>query len=372
MFNMKKKSLLNFVLVLMFSMIVISACKKDKGEATTNVPSKMTITIPSSLNEPGSSKKSDKGGIVPLKGNDIYANLRLFIGVGAGGAAIVDGIMLAVSIYNLTALTSPVSFKSNGDGLTKTLTVSKDGAFNGITYQWKMVIQDYNGSQALQLFFNTSPIKGVAIYQASKLNHKDWFSILHPNALVQIEYSEAEIKYQKQMIVTIAGLTPYGNSGLDNLKLFVGKNGDILDIYGNSNHPNCVIFDPNPLDGKGIDWAFVAHSNDRVNIGVAKVALPKCNLSDTALLFTKYSIHQVLTDELNHVFNNNIPADSLTKYLQNAETPGYFQGPPKNGFVSSGTNVPNIAEFTPAFLNLSGLKPYVPFDIKNLTLSFSK
>jgi hypothetical protein len=362
---MKKINLLNLALVMFLSFVIITGCKKEVKEV--NVPTKMTITIPSSLNQPGTTK-SAKAGVEPLKGNDIYSNLRLFIGVGAGGAKIIDDIIFAVKVYNLTSLKSPVSFRSAQDGNIKTLTVSENGDFHGTTYEWKMVITDEGGAKALELFFNTNPVKGVAIYQASKLNHEDWFSKVHPNAIVQIEYSEAEQKYEKQMIVSIAGLQVITANGLNNMKLFVGQNGDKLDIFGNSNHPTCIIFDNSHQNGR--DWAFVAHTNTTADVSVAQVALPETTVDVIdANFWTNYNIKKVLNDEIQKVYNGSAPQNILDEYLQNAEAPGYFKA--GVGFVSSGTNVPADAAFTPALINLSDLTPYIPVNIKNMTLPFS-
>ena len=51
-----------------------------------------------------------------------------------------------------------------------------------------------------------------------------------------------------------------------NLRMFVGKKANIVDVYGNSNHPRANLFNENAV---GFNYAFVASSDANENIAVA-------------------------------------------------------------------------------------------------------
>jgi midasin (ATPase involved in ribosome maturation) len=66
-------------------------------------------------------------------------------------------------------------------------------------------------------------------------------------AMFSVEYSEKGMgDYESYMIVKITDL-PVESATMpvcacNAIKLFVGKKGDIVDVYGNSNHPNARFF----------------------------------------------------------------------------------------------------------------------------------
>jgi hypothetical protein len=364
---MKRINFLNYLAAIALSLIVVTACKKDKTETKETpkkiVPTTMTVDVPSSISAQNLSK-SAKGN--ELKGDDIYRSLRGFVWIGANGAKIINGLCYIVQAYDLTKVTT-VTF-TGGDGKLKTLTMTQNPTIGGATWEWEMQVTDYDGSKALQFYWNVSPVKGVAIFQASKLNHTDIFSAIHANAIIKIEYSEAEANYSKQMIVTIDSLTLIHTNDPNKIKMFVGKrtSDGLLDVWGNSNSPNAKIYDQSHTGG--YQWAFVAHADQDVDIAVAKVSLPPCNYlkSDTSLWGT-YSIYNVLHKELTDLGANQATVD---EYVKNAKAPGYFMK--GTGFLSCGPVAPTTPSgFTTTFCDLSALFPYVPNEIKTLKVVFN-
>lgn len=363
----KKTALSGFVFIL-FMVVLFSGCKKEKDDVippvtTTQTPSTFKVDVPSSLNSPDSAKSINT--IDTLSGDDIYRNLRTFINVGCAAADVIQNIMTAIHSMSITTSMS-FTWTSNVDGRSKSFTVVQNQAFNGTTYQFRLTISD-GSSQAIQVFWNNSPVKGVAI-----ISPYDWdrthFGTQYSSTRYMVEYSEAgEGGYDKQMTVSIvqfpqlvAGFTNY----INNLKMFVGKKNNLLTIFGNSNHPSATLVDVN-LVGK--DYAFVAHSDANLNIGVAKVAITPSTVSTVTDIFNAYSVDSVLSSEIHTVYPAATQAQ-INSYLSYTDQPAYFVS--TQGFVSCGANIPGNTGFTTSFIDLSGLSPYIPSDIKNLTISF--
>jgi len=144
--------------------------------------------------------------------------------------------------------------------------------------------------------------------------------------------------------------------------MFVGKKGDVVDVYGNSNHPNAILFSGTP----GFNWAFVASGNDPKDIAVAEVGLPPSSLNSAErnVLLKEYSITNVFTHEINAVWPGINPS-LLGAYLKNTAAPGYFG---KKGFLSGG--VSPGTDWDALTSRLTNLKPYNPKEISNLTIAF--
>ncbi len=371
---MKKVNLL-IALAIIFSAIFVQSCKKDKEQSPDStesiLPKSFKVDVPEAISSANSQKSMLATNGDTLQGNDIYQNLRTFINVGETASDIVNSIMTTISVYNINhAMT--LSYQSNEDGRVKNLDVVESASFDGQNWQYQMTIVDANsatnndGGVALQIFWNVNPVKGIAIIKPYNLNRTE--SINYPDAIYRIDYSEAgELGYDKHMIVEITGI-PLEDPSVDpysisKLKMFAGKTGDIVDVYGNSVHPNATFIDTTE---KGFDWAFVASANQSLDIGVAEVGLPDDDLSSTdrnTLLVTN-SIKNVFTNQINIAYPN-IDTLSINNYLYNTEAPGYFNS---NGFVQGGT-APNT-DYTTLANNITNLTPYNPVDIKNLTISF--
>ncbi len=146
------------------------------------------------------------------------------------------------------------------------------------------------------------------------------------------------------------------------MKMFVGKKGDVISVYGNSDHPNAKFF----TDDSGFNWAFVAAGYESKDLGIAEVGLPPSNLDETSrdVLLDTYSIKNVFTDQINDAFPG-IDQDLIDLYLMHTEGPGYFTD---EGFVSGGT--PPSGLWSELELRIEDLTPYNPSDIANLQINF--
>ncbi len=371
---MKKINLL-IAIAVVFSAIFVQSCKKDKEQdpnATTSIlPKSFKVDVPEAISSANSQKSMLATNSDTLHGNDIYQNLRTFIYVGESAADIVDAIMTNIAVYNINhAMT--VSYQSNEDGRVKNLEVVESSNFDGQNWEYQMTIVDANsatntdGGLAVQVFWNINPVKGIAILKPYNLNRTE--SVNYPDAMYRIDYSEAgELGYDKHMLVEINGLPLEDPSvepwSISTIKMFVGKTGDIIDVYGNSEHPNATFID---TTSKGFDWAFVASANESSNIGVAEVGLPddELNSTDRTTLLVTNSIKNVFTTQINLAYPGLDSLD-VTNYLYNTEAPGYFNS---NGFIQGGT-APSTSYGT-LVSNIANLTPYNPADIKNLTISF--
>ena len=149
------------------------------------------------------------------------------------------------------------------------------------------------------------------------------------------------------------------------IRMFAGRTGDVVDVYGNSSHPNATFFSN---DNMGFNWAFVASGDDVKNIGVAEVALPPNSLDsdDRAVLMDDYSIRNVFTDEILSVWPN-IEQFQIDAYLVNTTPPGYFDG---DGFLNAG--VAPGAAWDPLAERLLDLTPYNPLGTTNLQVTFKQ
>jgi len=305
-----------------------------------------------------------------LQGNDIYEHLGNFINIGEGAAEIVEDIIHGIVKHNINR-PMILSFEGDDDGRIKNLEVVENQSYNGENWEFQLTITDAlnegneDGGNALQVFWNRSPVKGIALLKPSNIDVENDSEFA--DAVFSIEYSEAgEHGYGANMIVEIASLPMVDpledRYAMSSLKMFVGKNDDNIDVYGNSNHPNAIFFSGEV----GFNWAFVASGLEDVNIGVAEVGLPPSNLDEPgrAVLLGQYSIKNVFTNEINAVWPGLDPV-ILETYLMNTEGPGYFN---ENGFMMGGTS-PGEEWDVPAERILD-LSPYNPKEISELEILF--
>ena len=373
---MKKKSLL--FLLFCLALALFFGCKKDEEEPPKDniLPANMTIDIPESISNSSGGQKCTSEDIEPICGDSIYEMLRVFIYIGEASADLINEIATALNQYNINQAMSD-SYISDEDGRTKNFVVVENVTYNSVNWEFELTIADNeSGGKALQLLWNnTSPVKVIAILNPHNCNYND---NAPSDLMYKVEYSEVgDMGYEKHMIVSITNAPMEDTFSIDNLKMFVGKTGDIIDVFGNSNHPNAVLIDPNYTGG--FNWAFVARGDDVKDIGVAKVGLPPCiyeyNSADSIFDPGPYSIFNVLKREIKAYWKDSVDVtdqsvlDSLINiYIQNTQAPAYFND---NGFISCGTNIPtNPAGFTTEFIDLSGLTPYKPKDINDLVIEF--
>ncbi|NJK98354.1 MAG: hypothetical protein HC905_28625 [Bacteroidales bacterium] len=370
---------LAIAVILFLGSFFIQSCQKEEIVSPSEniiLPERFKVDIPSSI----SSSASLKSGSVmagtsadTLKGNAIYLNLITFVAVGEGAADIVQHIIGGIAMYHINKPMT-FTFESDDDHRVKNLVVKENATYNGKSWKYMMTISDAasvsnpDSGKALQIFWNPSPIEGVAILKPYNIDRSKNTNM--PDALFRIEYSEiADQNYDSHMIVDMAGLplSDLNMYAIKNLRMFVGKKGDIVDVYGNSDHPNARFF----TQDKGFNWAFVASGSASKNISTAEVGLPPCDLSESSrkVLLQDYSIKNVLTEQVNEwflqFFGVRPHPEDLNAYLKNADAPGFFN---KNGFVQAGT-APN-ADYASFVTRIGSLTPYSPKSVSSILINF--
>lgn len=365
--------------------LLIQSCELNDLQTpemkTGILPDKFMVDIPGSLStqmkSAGISMKSTECiQVDTLNGNAVYAHLTNFIAVGEAGAEIIQDIILAIALYDINQPMT-LSYESHDDGRIKNLVVEESGEYAGEIWEYMLLITDAasesdpDGGKALQVFWNTSPIEGIAILRPYHIDRKHDREAL--DAVVRLEYSEAGTsEYDAYMIVEIADmpmpdprLNPFA---LNSMKMYVGRDGDRVDVFGNSDHPNANFF----TDKVGFNWAFVASGFDSQDIAVAEVGLPPSLLDedDREVLLKDYSIKSVLTEEINQWFLETIglrpDSSDLAVYLHNADAPGFFAD---HGFVQSGVSPGE--EYNELLNQMELLAPFNPKSINELQIDFN-
>jgi hypothetical protein len=378
------KNILSLGLILL--VIMFQSCKKldlEKSKQDTGIlPARFKVEIPKSLSNSLVTTKSTKSAAAELqtqsdtlKGGEIYGMLNFFIAVGEGAADIVQHVIASIVIYHIDKPMT-VSFQSDDDHRVKNLVVVENAEFESRTWKYELTISDAlsvneaDSGKAIQVFWNTDPIEGVAILKPYNINRED-----NPNAvdaMYRIDYSEAGTdQYETTMLVEIANLPLPAASAdpfaLKGMKMFVGKNGDNVDVFGNSDHPNAKFY----TDRAGFSWSFVASGSSVQDIGVAEVGLPPSNLdeSDRTVILKEYSIKNVLTTEINQWFTDKFgfrpDSADLSGYLKNADAPGFFAD---HGFIQGGS-APD-ANYYPLVDRINILSPYNPKSVNELDIEF--
>lgn len=369
-----------FGLLAIASLSVFISCEskdEDPNAGYGILPQTFTVDVPSSLSY-GEFKSTSED---TLLGNEIYEHLKFFIAVGEGAAQVVEDIMFAIKVYKIENVVD-MTYLSDEDNRMKHLTVVSDVEYNGKVYEYKLTLTDLesesneDGGIAMQVFWNNNPVEGVALlkpYNIDRIADGD-----ARMAMYSIKYSSAGTdKYDETMTVQISGI-PIDQSdeySLETMKMFVGKKGDLVDVYGNSNHP-IAQFNKNDVESIGFNWAFVASADKDKNIAVAEVGLPPSNLesSDRSVILVENSIKNVLTREItNYVLEENpglvgfedLIAQYIAPYLKNTEAPGFFDA---SGFVQA-KDAPN-ADYTPITNRIGNLSPFVPAEVSALEISF--
>ena len=363
---------LNFILSFVFlATVFFTSCDKNPVEPADDniVPESFSVEIPSSLKSSTlKTTKSTQGDV--MTGNEIYEHLTNFIAAGDEAAKIVEAVIKTIRTYNLS---QPMSFSYEGDddGRTKNAVIVADSEFEGTTWNYQMTITDADsegnddGGVAMQIFWNVGTVEGVAIMKPYNIDQdtEDMFS----HAMFRIDYSEAGNNgYEQEMTVYISGITlpdalndPYA---METMKMTVGKDGNIIDVFGNSNHPNAVILQSEV----GFNWAFVAAGETDSKLGVAEVGLPPSGLvSDNRdVILGTYSIKNVFTNEITRAYPA-IDPNNLAIYLQNMQAPGYFNS---NGFVQGG--IAPSTDYNSISSSIEQLVPFNPSEVSNLKVEF--
>lgn len=360
------KSTTGFFVLL--AVMLLSSCEKDDFDPIkkhdTILPDRFKVEIPSSISSAYSLKA---GQVDTLKGNDIYQLLGAYIAVGEHGAELAQNIMLSIAVLNLNRPLE-LTFISDEDGRTKKLKIIENVQYEEATWHYQMTISDIEDGTSeigLQVFWRWDPLVGIAILNPYNIDRNT--EEIYTQTTFRIDYSEAgNLGYDAHMIVSFSGFplpNPLQNPfGLDKMKMFVGKTGDQVTVYGNSSHPNAKFFS----NETGFNWAFVAAADENLDIAVAEVGLPPIDLdaTDRETLLETYSIYNVLHDQILSVWPT-IDPEILNAYLYNTQAPGYFN---QNGFVQAGTAPSD--EYLPLKNYIQNLAPYNPAYILNMSIEF--
>ena len=341
------------------------------------LPESFSVKIPGSLtSETLKSAGMKSTSSEDPEGDDVYAMLAFFIYVGEQSADLVEDIILSIAIHGINK-PMELSFVSDDDSRLKNLTVINDAEFEGELYEHGLTITDAeseseeDGGKAMQVFWNTNPVNGISIIKPFNLDRRSSGTFL--NTMYRVEYTnKATVNYDESMVVMISGLPLADPSAdrfsLETMKMFVGRKGDAVDVYGNSNHPNAYLFNE---DNVGFNWAFVASGYTNVDMGVAEVGLPPSDLNDDSreTILGDYAIKQVFTNEINDWFiaNFGVKPDSadLSQRLQHVDAPGYFAD---GSLVQAGT-MPG-EEYAEIDSRITSLSPFKPSEVSTLVLSF--
>ena len=359
------KNIKVITLIITLSTIVFSGCgKKESGDS---LPDNITIGISDAISFPvPGSNKSAYSGVDPLTGEEIYMHLRNFIYLGELSADLVQDMMISLKKHNIN-YSITFSYESSYDGKNKDVVVKENVSINDTTWDFCLTVSDEELGTALQLFWNINPLEVIAILQPGAF---DFSTTRNPNSMIKIEYSENDPDYDKTMIVSITRIDSTSRQYMSNLKFFAGKNGDIISLYGNSIHPHMALLNENHNNGRC--FCFQARNNVPKDIAIARIALPTILQTDMSNIWVDYSVYKVLTEEIDIVYAN-VDQSILTQikdvFLAKAIGPAYFTG--EQGFVSNANNVPDDEGFTQDFMNMTGLTPWAPSEINQMTITFS-
>ncbi|MCK5537689.1 MAG: hypothetical protein KAI79_12750 [Bacteroidales bacterium] len=355
------KNLRTYLLFIAITIFSFVACETDEevNDGSVNLPDKFSVNIPASISNSSGTKYASAD---TLKGAELYEHLRTFVAIGEFSAQFIEEIMGGINTYNLAQSLSTTF--TGDDDRTKSLVVQENVTFEGINYAFGLTVKD-GDDYAMQVFWNNEPVKGTAIVSLYNIDTRT--DPIYKDTKYRVDYSEAgEMGYDEHMIVYITDYPIIDRFGLNNLKMFVGKTGNEVEVFGNSNHPDMWLFAP---DVSGYDWAFVARANIENNISVAQVALPPMTLETVEGIFDTYSFKTIISDEIHRLYDSEWGELLVSLYLEgvleDANSPAYFNN---GGFVSSGDNIPD--GFSSEFVDLSSLSPYIPVDIMNLSISF--
>ncbi|MFN2394587.1 MAG: hypothetical protein ABR597_02750 [Bacteroidales bacterium] len=364
-FRIFKSSVGLFVLL---AVMILSSCEKDEfdpfDKPDTILPDRFKVEIPSSISSAYSTKD---GQVDTLQGNDIYRHLRTFISVGESGAELAQNIMLTIAALNLNR-PMELTYISDDDGRTKNLKIVENVQYEEATWHYRMTISDIEDGtpeMGMQVFWRWDPLVGIAILNPYNIDRNT--EEIFTETTFRIDYSEAgNLGYDAHMFVSFSGFplpNPLQNPyGLDKMKMFVGKTGDQVTVFGNSSHPNAKFFN----NETGFNWAFVAAADENLDIAVAEVGLPPSDLdaADRETLLETYSIYNVFHDQIMSVWPT-IDPEILNAYLYNTQAPGYFN---QNGFVQAGTGPSE--DYLPLKDYIQNLAPYNPASILNMNIEF--
>lgn len=365
-------------LIVMVAFVIALASCDSNPEVTPQgdlLPENFRVDIPSTISNKdfvaNGRYKAGRTKEDSIKGNDIYELLGFFIAIADGSGELIEAIITSIGIHQIDRVLT-LTYISDEDNREKNLVVTSNVDFEGKTWQYQLTITDAesegnaDGGKALQVFWNKEgPTEGISILKPFNIDREE--NPLAEDAKYRIDYSETGASgYEADMEVRISGLPlpspfldPYA---INTMRLFAGRNGDDVDVWGNSNHPNAEFFSGD----KGFNWAFVASGNEVLDIGVAEVGLPPSSLDETdrTILLEEYSVNNVFVREITAVFPN-IDQEFLDELLSETAAPAYFNS---DGFISGGVS-PGIP-WDGLATRLQDLAPFNPAEVSTLEVEF--
>jgi hypothetical protein len=333
------------------------------------LPEEVTVAIPVALSRELSAKKS--ADIDTLKGGEIYRHLTFFIHAGEHSARLVRRVLWSLKIYRIEQVIT-LTYESEDDGRIKNLVVVESPEFDGHTWEYGLTITDAesegneDGGKAMQIFWNKRSREAVTLIKPYNLDRTNEREMAHAMFRIDFDGSGAR-NYDSYMIVSAAGL-PVADPlleplAMDGMKMFAGREGDLVDVFGNSSHPNAKFL----TEKVGYNWAFVACGSDTEEIAVAEVGLPLSTVdsNERSVLLERHSIYNVLYNEVKTVWPH-ASDEILNAWLTNTEAPGFFD---QDGFIQGGEAPDN--RFARLAERILGLSPYNPSNIASLEISFN-
>lgn len=342
---------------LLFSLLFIS-CKNEKEVNANIIPANFYLDINSALSFQHNPLITSA---IEKPGSEYYKEVASIINQAETSSKIVSDAIKNLRIHNLYQA-STFTYISMEDGRRKDIEVRENIYKENRTWPYELTLKDQDGSTALQFYWSSTPLRGFAIFNPTNHNRSN---LNYPSsAMFRVDYSEKKSTFEKTMEISIAGLSvlPSDTFGISSMKLFVGKNGELLNIYGNTNHPEFTLSPQSSQHGR--NYSFTAKGNITLNIGTVKVGLPPSLQNSNTTIMTDYSLYNVLHSELYTAGISD--QNKRNSVLNEAKSPGFFTN---DGFIK--VELPPVnAGFDETMINLNDLTPYVPMEISNLKVDF--
>ena len=365
-----KKSIL--LLALGFSLIhLFNSCKKDDIEPNNHfLPENFSVYVPKlSVFSP-----LYKDVPTVLQGIHIDYSAADCISLSGHVAKMIDTTIAQIRKYNPNPK-SNFTYLSEDDNRAKNVMIYENVEFEGRIWQYQLNISDADSEEnaddglGFQLFWNQSPLEGIAILRPSNLNmgKLDEFS----RATFRVDYSEASNNYEKEMTVYIKGFEFRSFDYryiMESLKMTIGRKENITVAYGNANFPDAKVFNNETgyniaIVAAGTNSPISVSSNSRQIIGTAEIGLPSnyLNSTDRKVILEDYSMKNVFANQL---MQTEMDPGGVELCLMGTSVPCYYDGIPSLATISPGP------EYNECETALKSLVPFNPSDVTNLQINF--
>jgi hypothetical protein len=368
-----KKSIL--IIALGFSLIYLfNSCKKDEIEPNSPsiLPENFSIEVP----KLSAFSVWNKDFPYVVQGIHIDYSAADCISLSGFVAKLIDTTIAQIRKYNPTQKSS-FTYQSKDDNRAKNIMIYENAEFEGKIWQYQMNVSDADseenadGGLGFQLFWNQSPLEGIAILRPSNLNmgKLDIFS----RATFRVDYSEASNNYEKEMTVYIKGFKfrSFDNRYImESLKMTIGRKANITVAFGNANFPDAQLFNSETgyniaVVAAGTNSPIVVASlgSSPLLIGTSEIGLPFSNLNSTdrKVILEDYSMKNVYINQLKQT---HMTPDGVEMCLWGTSVPCYYEGIVMLTTISPGP------EFDECETALKSLVPFNPSEVTNLQINF--